>query len=162
VCSSDLLISDDRITVLRGNETIFEMIATAITGFPIGVSITDEGDIGIGSGLPPDLPEKRLFRDADVVLTDLVGIPPMIQKTDFQNCRLIGPAIIASLGPLSIRNSTLPQPEQFVWELPVVSGEVVGVIGLTECDIDGCTLEGIALAVAPGTRDDMIRGIRGS
>lgn len=157
-----IVISRDRITVVRGDEPTFEMISSTMTGFPIGVRVDDSGGIAVGAGIPRGFPEKRLFRDAVVVLTDLVGLSPVIAKTDFRHCRLVGPAIVASLGPLSIRNSTLPPPEQFVWELPVASGEVAGAIGLIDCDIDGCSFEGVALAVAPGTRDETISHLLGS
>jgi hypothetical protein len=157
--SRSILISEDRISLLRGDTKSFEMLASAIRGFPIGLRVADDGEVAIGASLPPAFPTKRLFVGANVVLTDLVGLPPLIERTDFRDCRLIGPTVVTSLGNLTIRNSTLPPHEEFLWELPVASGVVVGVIGLRDCDIDGCALEGVALAVGPGRRSEMMRGL---
>lgn len=157
-----IVISPDRLVLLHGDTPVFEMVANAISGFDVGIMVDDEGGVAIGAALPPGFPERRLFSGATLALTDLVGLPPIITKTEFHQCRLLGPAVLASLGPVSIRNSTLPPPEQLIWELPVAEGEVVGAIGLLDCVFDGCSLEGVAFAVPPGGRDDMIRRLRES
>lgn len=157
-----VVISPDSIALYRGSAVTFEMISSAVAGFPIGVRIDAGGGVAIGSPLPEGFPARRLFKDADVVLTDLVGTPPVIADTDFHRCRLVGPAVVALLGGVALRESRLPPPELFVWELPVASGEVIGAIGLVDSDIHACSLEAVALAVAPGTRDEVIRHLRNS
>lgn len=148
-----IVIRHDRLEARHGDALIFEMLGTMIQGFDIGVVLDDHGGVAIGAPLPPGFPPRRVFRDASVLVTDLVvGPDPMIVNTDFERCRLIGPAIVAPLGDaVEIQESQFPDAE-FLWELPAREGFMVGLIGLAACSIRSCTFDGVGIAVAPGTR----------
>jgi hypothetical protein len=156
-----LVISTDRIALYRADQVVFEMLSSTIVGLPIGLRLDEAGGTAIGAALPPEFPRRRLFLGATIILTDLVGIPPVIRDVEFEDCRLIGPALIAALGPLELSQSMLPTGH-FVWELPASEGEMVGLIGLDNCTIRRCSLEGIGLAVPRGTRDEIISRILSS
>lgn len=151
-----IVLAPDRIEVRDGDRIVFEISAVSISGFDVGVQLDDNGGVGIGASLPSDFPRKRLFQDATVVLTDLVKLPPVIANTDFQRCTLLGPAVVASVGPgnalTDCRFDADDADTHFIWELPATNGSIVGVIGLSECEITGCILKGVGFAVAPGTR----------
>jgi len=159
--ANSLLISTQRIALLRGDQLVFELQAGTIVGFPVGLRLEKGGGVTMGSPLPLSFPHRHLFLDSTVVLTDLVGVPPVIVNTEFEDCQLVGPALIAALGPLELSDSTLPTGH-FVWELPAAEGEMVGVVGLVHCAIRRSSLEGIGLAVPPGARDDVLARISSS
>lgn len=158
---SSVVISKDRIALLRGDRTVFEMLSSTIIGAPIGLRLGSGGETSMGAQLPVGFPRRRLISGATIVLTDLVGIPPVIQMVDFEDCRLVGPTLVAALGPLELVDSTLPAGN-FIWEFPGREGEMVGVIGLMDCAIRRCTLEGVGLAVPPGSRGEIVRRIASS
>lgn len=155
---SALVISPNRIALLRGDRAVFEIQSSTFVGSPVGLILEEGGGVAMGAQLPHGFPQRRLFVGATVALTDLVGLPPVIVNTEFEDCHLVGPALIAALGPLELSHSTLPGGH-FIWELPAAEGEMVGVIGLVESAIRRCTLDGIGLAVPPGTRDAVIARI---
>lgn len=159
--TSSLLISTDRIALLRGDQLVLELQSSSFVGSPVGLLLEEGGGVAMGARLPPGLPDRRLFLGTTVVLTDLVGLPPVIVKADFEDCRLVGPALIAPLGPLTLSDSELPSGH-FVWELPASEGEMVGVIGVVDCAIRRCRLEGVGLAVPPGSRDAVLKRISSS
>jgi hypothetical protein len=158
---TSLLISPQKIELVHGDQPVFELVAATIIGSPVGLRLEQGGSVAIGAGLPADFPQRRLFSGSTVVLTDLVGVPPVILNTEFDDCLLVGPALVAALGPLELSDSILPNGH-FVWEFPVPEGEMVGVIGLAQCAIRRCRLEGIGLAVPPGGREEVLARIRAS
>lgn len=158
---SSLLISQQRIELKHGDQPVFELLAGTIIGSPVGLRLEEGGGVAIGAQLPANFPQRRLFSGAAVVLTDLVGVPPVILDTEFEDCVLVGPALVAALGPLELSDSTLPNGH-FIWEFPAPEGEMVGVIGLGQCAIRRCRFEGVGLAVPPGGREAVLARIHAS
>lgn len=155
-----IIVSPERIELLEGDRQIFTMIGGSVIGCPVGIVVSEDG-VGIGAGLPSGLPDRRLFLGSSVVLTDLAPLsPPVIAQAEFEDCRLIGPAIVASIGPISLVECSLPSGH-FIWELPATTGEINGVIGLSECHFLRCTFENVGLAVPPGERESVYARLRG-
>lgn len=159
-----IVLSRDRLEVRQGDAIVFEMAASSITGFDIGVLLGDDGSVAIGASRPPGFPSRRLFLGATLVMSDLAGLPPLIAQTDFQECILLGPAVVAAMGPKTVFKDSVfdvdGEDTHFVWELPAVAGVIVGAIALADCEVVNCTLRGIAIAVAPGARQAVLRQFR--
>ena len=139
------IVLGERIEVMRGSERVATLVANSVQGSPIGVRVGDDGSISIGASLPPGFPSRRTFMGMTVRITDLLRSgPPGIVNTDFRDCKIVGPALLAAAGPVVIENSTLPS-EGFEWDYPPTSGPLHGVLALDECSFKGCTFENVGI-----------------
>ncbi len=80
--------------------------------------------------------------------SDVVWLPklflksPIIEGVRFEQCRLIGPGVMALLGELTVINCTFPGPaEAFLWEIPDNRPQVFGAMGFRDCEFIGCVFD---------------------
>jgi hypothetical protein len=91
----------------------------------------------------------RTVRISEVPLVDQV----LIRGKTFENCTILGPAVLVSAGPTSYLHSTfVGTPQTIFWEHP--DGRVVGAIGTDQVNFITCWLQGIGLA---GPAEDIER-----
>ena len=147
----------DRIEVLAGDRIVAEIAGGSFVGLPIGVILDDRG-LGIGASLPTDFPDRRLIEGAVLLLTDLVTpSSPVIDATDFSDCRLLGPALAVAFDGTSFLQCTfVPRTANLVLSIPDVNSVVVGAVGLRSCRVTRCSLEGIAVGVPPEQRTQIL------
>lgn len=101
-------------------------------------------------------PGDRTYRNQLVRLTDLTVTDDVIDGVTFENCTLVGPAVIVMLQGCELRDSGFDGPSAGVlW--PLGDREfIVGAIGLVNCTLGGCRLQRIGLAYPPA-KEEMIR-----
>lgn len=101
-------------------------------------------------------PSDATYRNQVVRLPDLAVTSDVIVGVTFENCTLVGPAVISLLDAVTMQGCTFDgDPEGVLW--PV--GErrfVIGAIGLQDCMVVGCRLQRIGLAY-PAPQEPMLR-----
>lgn len=94
---------------------------------------------------------QRAFQNEDVKIATLVGTDGMLEGATFENCRILGPAILGLVDDTEFRDSGFGMAgtvDSILWEIPN-GKKVVGVIGLRHCKFIGCQFESIGLAGPP-------------
>jgi hypothetical protein len=110
----------------------------------------------------PPLRADRQFRNEVVRLAELTVNTSTIRGQEFSNCRIIGPAILALLGGVTISHCTWDAPslDAVFWEVPPERGVVVGAVGVIDCTFSACTFENVGVAGPPEMRSEFERGFR--
>jgi hypothetical protein len=109
--------------------------------------------------MQPMHPGDRTYRNQTIRLTDLTVVNDVIEGMTFENCNIIGPAVIAFLPPGELRNSGFDGDEEgLLWDV----GErqhIIGAIGLSGCTIVGCRFQRIGIVVRAADREFIRRGL---
>lgn len=100
-------------------------------------------------------PGDRHYRNQVVRLPDLAVTSDLIEGVTFENCTLVGPAVIILLGGTMQDTGFDGEWDAVLWPLGE-RGQVVGAIGLVNCSLVGCRLQRIGLAYPPA-QEEMIR-----
>ena len=80
-------------------------------------------------------------------ISDLVITSDFVSDTDFENCQIVGPAVVVLLGEGTIAESTfIGNPDAMLWPVPPARQEVIGVIPITNCNFVRCRFEKIGIA----------------
>ena len=98
--------------------------------------------------LPPPT-GNREFRNEIVRIAELTVNTVVLEDLTFQNCRIIGPAVLVPLAGGSIHHCTFDTSEgvdSIFWEIPATRTSVVGAVGLVNCHFSACTFVGIGIA----------------
>lgn len=100
-------------------------------------------------------PGDRHYRNQVVRLPDLTVTNDLIEGVTFENCTLVGPAVIVLLGKCTLQGSRFDgEREAVLW--PLGDRElVVGAIGLGNCTLVACRLQRIGLAY-PAAQEQMV------
>lgn len=103
-------------------------------------------------------PADRTYRNQVVRLADLTVINDIITGVTFENCEIVGPAIIALLGKTSLEHSGIDgDTESVLWDVGDRE-HVIGAIGLMDCTVVGCRLQRIGFAVPTQDRQKFLEG----
>lgn len=103
-------------------------------------------------------PGDRHYRNQTVRLTDLAVTADVIEQITFENCQLIGPAIVVLLGNTELRDSGFDgDVDAILWPIGDRQ-QIIGAIALTNCSLIGCRFQRIGLAVPDGQMDLVRRG----
>lgn len=96
------------------------------------------------SGLPPE----REFRNSAIRLADLTVNTFVLEGLMFQNCRIIGPAVLLPQGTTSFMSCTWEAPgvNALFWEIPPSRTEIVGAVAVIDTMFSACTLSLIGIA----------------
>ncbi|WP_147381489.1 hypothetical protein [Nocardioides immobilis] len=98
------------------------------------------------------------YRNQTVRIADLAVTKDLLHGLTFENCQLIGPAVIAPLGTTQmIRCSWDGDFDAFVWPIPA-ERTVIGAIGLADCTLIDCRMTRIGLVVPEDNLDQVKRG----
>ena len=105
----------------------------------------------------PEQNPERLYRGVTLRLVDLPLIRGnTIEKITFEQCEILGPAIILPKGGL-VEGCALPgkdgilDEEGFFWAISDRE-HLYGAIAVVDCVLRGCTFVEIGVAVSPGQR----------
>lgn len=101
-------------------------------------------------------PGDRHYRNQIVRLTDLTVTSDVIEGVTFENCTLIGPAVIVLLGAGTFKDSVFDgDVEALLWPLGS-RNHVIGAIALVGCTVVGCRLQRVGLAF-PEDQEEIVR-----
>jgi len=96
-----------------------------------------------------------------VMISSLTVNTSILEGLTFQNCKLIGPAILIPLGTTKIVHCGLgPDIDAVFWEIAPGRKAVIGAVGLLNCTLSACTLIDIGLAGPPELREVLERATR--
>jgi hypothetical protein len=96
--------------------------------------------------MSPDSTPRR-YETEVIWLPELAREFPLIERAEFRNCTMLGPAVVAPLGSTEIRDCTFEgDPSALLWEIPESRPNVIGAIGLESCIFVSCVFSGIGFA----------------
>ncbi len=103
----------------------------------------------------------REFRNEVVRIAELTVNTVVLEGLTFQNCRIIGPAVLVPLGSGSMQHCGFDVEQGGVdaifWEIPPDREYVVGAVGLINCHFSSCTFVSIGIAGTPELRQELER-----
>lgn len=100
------------------------------------------------------------YRNQTVRLADLAVITDLLQGVTFENCVIVGPAVIVLMGTTSLSNSSFDgDAEGLLWPFPDDRERLIGAVGLSDCTIVGCRLQRIGLAFPVGEQAKIMQGL---
>lgn len=103
---------------------------------------------------------ERYFRDRTIRISDLAGDDDILRDKTFEDCTIIGPAVIAPLGVGLLKDCTFEaHPDTFLIPIHTPRG-VVGPIGLEGCVFRRCTFRRIGIVCFHDHCDEYRRQIR--
>jgi hypothetical protein len=102
----------------------------------------------------PPLRADRRFRDEVVRIAELTVNTSLLEDLEFTNCRIIGPAVLALLGGVTISHCSWDAPglDAVFWEVPRTRELVVGAVGVVRCTFSNCRFEQVGVAGPPELR----------
>ncbi len=92
-------------------------------------------------------PGDRTHWNVLMRISDLTVNSDVIADQVFENCKIVGPALLVPGGPGNEFHGCrwLGEPDAVMWEIAPERIRVVGAIGLTRCRVYGCTVERIGM-----------------
>lgn len=113
-----------------------------------------------GASVSTLLPERREYRNEPVRLADLTVNTDFIRGVTFENCQILGPAVLAPVGKTSIVHCQFDAGsfESFAWPFPNDREQLIGAIGAEDCRFFRCLFVMVGLAVAESKLEDTRAG----
>lgn len=103
-------------------------------------------------------PGDKHYRNQLVRLTDLTVTSDVIQGVTFENCTLVGPAVILLMGNGVMSDSGFDGDAVGLLWPTHDRDHVIGAIALVDCSVIGCRLQRIGLAYPPDQADKIEAG----
>jgi len=100
--------------------------------------------------LPPPTGDREFRNQAIRICAELTVNTPNLEGLTFQNCRIIGPAVLVPQNSSFLHCGWDGDLDAIFWELPPTRTYIVGGVGVTNCTFSACTFTMIGLA---GTAD---------
>jgi hypothetical protein len=95
-------------------------------------------------------PLDKTYRGRVVRLCELVGDDGVLDGFVFEDCEIMGPAVVSLQGKGSLVNSDLGGPaDALLWEVPLSRPTVIGAILALNCTFEACRFRGVGFAGPP-------------
>lgn len=89
----------------------------------------------------------KVKRGEDVYLADIARENGILDGFRFENCHVMGPAVIVVQGEFDLVNNTIEgDPDAFLWEIPEEREWVTGAIVVKDTSFEGCTFTNVGFA----------------
>ena len=109
--------------------------------------------------MEPMHPGDRTYRNQTIRLADLTVVNDVIEGMTFENCNIVGPAVVAFVGSGTVQNCGFDgDPDSLFWDT-ADRGYIIGAVGIKDCRIFGCRFQRIGVAVKPQDRDMFLQGL---
>jgi hypothetical protein len=87
------------------------------------------------------------YENVTVRLADLVAEEPVVRRTEFHGCTILGPAVIVPVGQTRFEGTTfLGDADSLSWEIDPARATAVGAILVDSCTFELCTFDGVGVA----------------
>lgn len=109
-------------------------------------------------------PGTREYRNQVVRLADLTVNTDLLEDLRFENCTIIGPAVIAVLEENTLAHNSFSAPglNELFWLVPPDRPSVVGAIGVRRTEFYSCNFQRVGLAGPPELLEALRAGWRTS
>lgn len=88
-------------------------------------------------------------KDQVVRLPDMTVVSPLITGLVFENCLILGPAVVAMVNGGAVEGCSFDSPaDALLWDFPADTIRV-GAIGLDDCSFINCRFQGVGFAGPP-------------
>lgn len=160
-------LSDLSIEIRRADEILFQFAGNDIRGVPVGFKIDlATHSVAVASNLPPNFVVR--FENRIVHILDLVETHTnvaLLRNYLLDSCRVMGPAVIAPVGPLGVKGCNFNLPPEapigsVVWELPTDKA-AHGALVTSDVVFENCSLHSIAFAAPRSQRPELLRKFAG-
>jgi hypothetical protein len=104
--------------------------------------------------------EKREFRNEAVRIADLTVNAELIANRVFENCQILGPAVLAPLGRTTISHSGFDGDvfEDFAWPVPDERQQLIGAVAVVDCEFFKCRFVQIGIAFPESLHEQLRSG----
>ena len=93
-------------------------------------------------------PSDNTYRNTLIRITDLTVNEDVLRGLTFENCQIVGPAVLILLGKTLVQDCNWEAtPESMIWVVEDDRDSVTGAIGLEDCEFYGCRFVRAGLAV---------------
>jgi hypothetical protein len=103
-----------------------------------------------------NLNDIGVYREQSVRLSDLAITDDVLERLTFENCDIVGPAVVVLLGDTRVADCRWTGDADAVLWPAHGRQQVVGAIGLRNCLVTGCRFHRVGILVA----DDQLPAIR--
>lgn len=96
----------------------------------------------------------RQFRNQVIRISELTVNTIVLERLEFLNCRILGPAVLVPQGQTSIVHCgwEAPNADAIFWEIPPVRTVIIGAVAVVDCIFSSCTFSMVGLAGPPELR----------
>jgi hypothetical protein len=93
-------------------------------------------------------PGNREYRNETVRIAELTVVTDMLDNLRFENCQIIGPAVLVLLDHITMSNCSFdaPDPNSMFWIIPPDRPGVVGAVGVVNCEFFSCQFQRVGFA----------------
>ncbi len=103
-----------------------------------------------------NLNDIGVYRDQTVRLADLTTVDDVLERLTFENCDVVGPAVVVLLGDTQVTDCHWTGDADAVLWPAHGRQQVVGAIGLRNCLVTGSRFHRVGILVA----DDQLPAVR--
>lgn len=91
--------------------------------------------------------KDKIKRGGVEYLADLATEEGILEGFQFENCHVMGPAVLVVQGDFDLVNNTIEgNPDAFLWEIPESRRHVTGAVLVKDTTFEGCTFTNVGLA----------------
>lgn len=105
-------------------------------------------------------PGTREYRNQTVRITDLTVTDDLLADLRFENCTIIGPAVLALIDDVVLSNCGFDAPgaDAVFWPVAPNRQIVIGAIGLVRVEFYSCRFMRIGIAAIEDTLPELLKG----
>lgn len=90
-------------------------------------------------------------------ITEMTVASTKIENRQFEDCLILGPAVVAFSGDNHLDNCSFEGPlDALLWEIPPERPQVIGVVEVADCSFVKCRFQGVGFAGAKEFVDQFI------
>ena len=100
-------------------------------------------------GVTAMTPGDRTYRNMLLRLADLTVNADVLEDVTFENCRIVGPAVLVPMNSEIVNCGWIGDIDALVWEIPHGRDLIIGAVGAMRCRFYACTFDRVGIALKP-------------
>lgn len=89
--------------------------------------------------MPPPTGDREFRNQVIRICAELTVNTPNLEDLTFQNCRIIGPAVLIPQSSAFVHCGWDGDLAAIFWEIPPARSYIIGGVGVTGCTFSSCT-----------------------